>query len=535
MKSTMTPNYLLKNLQIVDGTGGPAYYGDISIHGDRIAGVGAHVGTNQDNIINCEGLTAAPGFIDIHNHSDLDIFDQPEARNYTSQGVTTLVTGNCGFSAAPVTAKNLAQFPESHRHLLGQRKKGISFSHYLEMLGKQKIAVNIAPLVGHGNVRGCIVGVESCQPSPEELENMRRSVREAMESGAFGMSTGLIYDPGVYAGTQEIIELMKVVKEYDGLYATHLRNESDLLVDSVMEAIRIGRESGARIQISHHKSFGKQNWGLVKTTLALMEHYRRHGIEITCDVYPCLFGNTDLYTLFPLWMREEGPDAFRKKIVDRETRNRLRHDLGKPGVGWENIFLGAGFDNIFISDSKKFKDFEGKSISAIASELNQDHFDAMFNIIEKDQLINVLVGGMCDEDMRYVIAHELSMIGSDGSTLKFGEGMPHPRNYRAFTKVLVTHAGDERLLSVERAVQKMSSMPACKLGLHDRGLLKPGLKADLAIFDPQSLGYDSDYKDPHRYSKGMRYVMVNGDFTLFDGAFTDTMAGRVLRKNGQTS
>lgn len=527
MSSYNTYDILLKNLKIVDGTGAPAFYGSIGIKGDTIAAIGEITGT-ADLELDLSGLAAAPGFIDMHNHSDKSIFDEPMARNYTSQGVTTLVVGNCGVSAAPFSQKN-KKYLES-MELTADDHDWTTFGKYLDDLDKQEKAVNIAALVGHGNVRGAVLGMEARKPAPKELEKMKALVREAMADGAFGMSSGLIYDPGVFADADELTELSKVVAEYGGVYSTHIRNESDLLVESVIEAINIGRRSGARVQVSHHKASGKRNWGLVRNTLELMEYYRRFGLEITCDVYPCTSCSTDLYSFFPNWSRQGGKEEFLSIIKDDEIRKKIKMQLARPSEDWENILLDAGFDELIIASSKKLKEFEGKTAREIARELKMDPYDAIFYLVENDPEISVIAGGMSEEDVKYIIKHPLSMIGSDGYVKKPGEGVPHPRNYRAFTKVLEKYVREEGILSLEQAVHKMAYCAAWKLGLQDRGLIKQGFKADISIFDFWNVKYESEFGDPHHYSKGMTHVIINGRFAIRDEKFTGEFSGKALRK-----
>lgn len=527
MSSYNTYDILLKNLKIVDGTGAPAFYGSIAIKGDTIAAIGKVTGSAGLEL-DLSGLVAAPGFIDMHNHSDKSIFDEPMARNYTSQGVTTLVVGNCGASAAPFSEKNRKYLKDME--LTADDHDWTTFGKYLSDLDKQEKAVNIAALVGHGNVRGAVLGMEARKPTQKELENMKTLVREAMADGAFGMSSGLIYDPGVFADTDELTELSRVVAEYGGVYSTHIRNESDLLVESVIETINIGRRSGARIQVSHHKASGKRNWGLVRNTLELMEYYRRFGLEITCDVYPCTMCSTDLYSFFPNWSRQGGKEEFLSIIKDDEIRKKIKWQLTRPSEDWENILLDAGFDELIIASSKKLREFEGKTTAEIARELKMDPYDTVFYLIENDPEISVIAGGMSEDDVRYIIKHPLSMIGSDGYVKKPGEGVPHPRNYRAFTKVLERYVREEGILSLEQAVHKMAYCAAWKLGLQDRGLIKQGFKADISIFDFWNVKYGSEFGDPHHYSKGMTHVIINGRFAIRDEKFTGEFSGKALIK-----
>lgn len=518
---------LLKNLKIIDGTGAPATFGDIGIIGDTVAAVGKVQGTAQ-KVFDCTGLTAAPGFIDIHTHADINIMHKPMAKNYLYQGVTTLVTGNCGYSGAPKTKKNLPMFDHKFEELPApMQKPETTFSDFMQSLEQIPKGINAAALVGHGNIRGAVVGMENVKATAGEMKEMKEMLHEAMQSGAFGMSTGLIYDPSIFGDTAEISELAKVVAQYGGIYSTHMRNESDLLIDALLEAIEIGKKSGVRVQISHHKASGKRNWGLLKTTLSLMEYYRRFGIEVTCDVYPCTYSNTGLYDCLPAWIRGE---AFEEMIKDDKNKLRLRKELSQPSVDFENIILDAGFDGIIISASEVFKKYQGKSISQISKALQKDPYDTIFHLLEAEKSISILAGGMSEDDIKDVVSHDLSMICSDSTVIGFGEGLPHPRGYMAFTKIISDYVREGGWLSLENAIKKMSYMPAWKLGLKDRGILKPGFKADISVFDYWNVNYASDYGDPHHYSTGMVHVLVNGKPVIEDGNITGETPGEVLKK-----
>jgi N-acyl-D-amino-acid deacylase len=521
---------VFKNLKIIDGTGAPAFYGDIGIKNDTIMDVGKISGQALQEY-DCYGLVAAPGFIDIHNHSDFSIFQEPAARNFTSQGVTTLVTGNCGVSGAPLTHKNKeifeAEWIESSQDKLSHWSH---FSDFALDLEKLKKSVNIAPLIGQGNIRGAVMGMENKKASTEQMNQMRQLLRESMEGGCFGMSTGLIYDPGIHSDTEELIELIKIVAEYDGIYATHMRNESDFLIDSVIEAITIARSSGVRTQISHLKTSGKRNFGLDQTVLQLLEYYRRFGVEITCDAYPCIFAHTGLENCFPLWTRTKGMVHFLNILKQKDNREKIKYELSRPSIGWENILLDAGFDETIISGSQKFKEYEGKSINELSVIFKKDPFDTIFYLVANDPGIAVLVGGLGKEDMEYVLQHPLSMICSDARVMKKSQEMCHPRSYRAFTKVLSKYVREDHVLTLEEAIRKMTSFPAWKLGLGDRGLIKPRFKADLVIFDFWNVKYKSEYGDPHHYSEGMVYVLTNGEMVIDKGQFVEEIAGGKLLK-----
>ncbi|RJQ07887.1 MAG: D-aminoacylase [Bacillota bacterium] len=528
---------VLRNGTVIDGTGTPSRPGDVVVSGDRVvavspAGKGEAVqGAASAVEVDCSGLIVCPGFIDIHSHSDISVFLYPSAMNYVAQGVTLLLSGNCGFSGAPIDTSR----PDVVA-LLGRDERVLkaitwrTFSEYLATLDNLPKAVNVALLVGHGNIRVAALGPTDRQPGPGELEAMKAVVREAMRAGACGLSTGLIYAPGVFATTEEIVELAKVAAAYGGIYATHVRNESDLLLDAVLEAIRIGRESGARVEVAHHKASGRRNWGLVRTSLALMDYHRRLGTEITCDVYPCTAGATGLEAFFPPWAHRDGRAGFEAALKDEASRGRMRSELSRPQTGWQNLLFDATPAGVRVTWSPVFPQHVGRTLDEIARETASDVYETMMDLALEDPDLSVTVEGMSEDDVRYVISHRLSMIASDAAVVVPGEGLPHPRTYRAFTRVLATYARDEGVLTVERAIHKMTGMPAWKLGLADRGVLRPGAKADLAVFDLWGLGYDSRFGDSHHLSEGMVHVLVNGRWVIRDGRPTGDLPGEVVRR-----
>ena len=522
---------LIKNATIVDGSGSPSFKGDIGIEEGKITKVGK-IGEHGEIEIDAKDLIASPGFIDMHNHSDVAIMVNTSAPNYITQGVTTLVTGNCGLSAAPLSkdSKELIDLiiPPQFKEKISISWS--SFDEYLREVEKMKIGVNIAPLVGHNTIRGYVLGLGDNELTSNGLNEMKELIREAMEAGAFGMSTGLIYDPGVFTETEEIIELAKVVAEYGGIYASHIRNESDLLIEATLEAIKIGKESGARVEISHHKASGDRNWGLVRTTLSLMEYYRRFGVEVTCDVYPYTYASTGLLYLFPPWIRDKGQEEFLRLIQKPKVRKKLKIELSRPSTTWENILLDAGFRGTVIAHSERFREYEGKSLMEISHLLQKNPYTLMFDLIAEDPHISVIVGGMSEEDVEFVISHRLSMIGSDGLVQEFGVGYPHPRSYGTFPRVIAEYVRKKKLLPLEAAIKKMTYLPAWKLGLQDRGLIKEGFVADIVLFDFWTVKDTATFMNPHSYAEGIKYVIINGEIALENGKLTKNKPGRVLRR-----
>ena len=515
---------------VVDGTGSPPFKADIGVVGDTIVSIKDLSDAEAEQIIDAKGLYVAPGFIDIHNHSDLSILEIPTADNYVLQGVTTLVIGNCGSSPAPLTDLNKRDFEKSvkaeHPGLVISWE---SFGEYLEVLEKTRPTPNIVPLQGHGALRSAVLGYEDKRPSERDLAEMKRLLEESMRAGAFGMSTGLIYVPSMFADTRELIELSKVVARYRGIYATHMRNEGVGLIDSVIEAITIGVESGAGVEISHLKSSGRPAWGKVSTALQLISDYASRGYDVSADAYPYTASSTSLSALLPKDLREGSREEILRKLSDPRTLERLREGLG--GVAFEERYVS--WSDIMISYSLKHKEFEGSRLDKIAESLGVDPVQAMIRLLIDDELsTGMILFGMNEEDVARVISHPLVAIGSDGSVGRFGEGKPHPRRYGTFPRIIARYVREQKLVSLQEAVRKMTSLPARKLGLWDRGLIRPGFKADLVIFDYYRIEDTATYENPHQYPNGIRYVIINGRIVAENKKILrDVRPGKVLRKS----
>ncbi|MGQ9744117.1 MAG: N-acyl-D-amino-acid deacylase family protein, partial [Candidatus Bathycorpusculaceae bacterium] len=442
---------IMKGGVIVDGTGAPSFKGDIGIEGETIAKIGDLSGAQAEKILDCNGLVVTPGFIDIHNHSDIDILAVPTADNYIMQGVTTIVVGNCGGTCAPVSEKNRDVLIKS----LPSYAKGLkidwkTFGEYFQRVECAAPAINFIALAGHGTIRSAVLGLERREPTHQELEEMKSHVQEAMEAGCFGLSTGLIYDPGVFSKTEEIISLAKIAAKYGGLYSSHIRNESDLLLDAINEAITIGENAKLPVEISHIKASAQRNWGLVKTALELITHGRHKGVEVTCDVYPYTAWMTDMLALLPPWVREGGLENVISRIRDNTTRKKIIDDLKRASLEWENTLYDVGFDFITLALAEEYKRFEGKTISQIAKELEKNPYDAVLEMIEKDGYsASIVGGGMSEDDVECALKHSLSMVSSDGSITKFGEGKPHPRFYGTFPRVISRYVKEKRIISLE--------------------------------------------------------------------------------------
>jgi len=514
---------------IVDGTGSPPFRADIGIVGDRIEVVGDLSGERAEVVLDASNLVVAPGFIDMHNHSDVSIFEVPTADNYVLQGVTTIVVGNCGHSPAPLSDVNREEFvKEIKREHPDVEVSWESFGEYLKALEELGPTINIAPLVGHGTVRSAVLGFSPEQPSERDLEKMKEYVREAMEAGAFGISTGLIYIPGAFSTTEEVVELAKVSARYGGLYATHMRNEGVKLLDSVYEAVTIGVKAGIPVEISHLKASGRPSWGKVEAALKVIEDYASRGFDISADAYPYTAASTSLLTLLPKDIRSGRTEEVLSKLRNPEVVERIRKELA--GGVFEERYIS--WSDIMISHSPRHREFEGMRIDKIAEALGLDPVDTVVKLLIDDELATGMVTfTMREEDVRTVISHPYVAIGSDGSVGKFGVGKPHPRRYGTFPRVIARYVREEKVLTLPEAIRKMSSLPARKLKLWDRGIIRPGFKADITVFNYYTIEDTATYENPHSYPRGVAYVIVNGRVVVEEGKLVGSVrAGRVLRR-----
>jgi len=517
---------VIKNGRIFDGSGNPWFHGDVGITGDTIAQVG--VGLEGEKTIDAGGLAVSPGFIDIHSHSDIPLLVDPRAQSKIRQGVTTEVVGQCGNSAAPMNEKVRAYRDTYSRSLVPEdfQFDWDTMDSYMRKLESQGVAVNVAPVVGHGTVRQNVMGFDNREPTQDELEEMKSLVRQALEEGAWGMSTGLIYPPSVYGKTPEIIELCKVVSEYNATYFTHIRGEAETLLEAVEEACTIGREAAVRVQIAHFKASGPANWGKTKESLALVEKFRSLGVDVTFDQYPYIASSTNLTALLPHWSMEGGAEQLLKHLQDPEARAKMAQELR----------LNYGWDKIMVAKAKNNPQFNGKTIQEIAQEMGKEPLDAVFELLlqEEAQVPSVMFG-MNEEDVRRVMKSPHGMVGSDGSAIcpegVWRDFVPHPRYYGTFPRVLGHYARDEKIIPLQEAVRKMTWAPARKVGLKDRGLIHPGFKADLVVFNPETVKDKATFQNPHQYPQGIHYVLVNGEIVVQNGEHTGRLPGKVLRRN----
>ncbi|MBE9469904.1 MAG: D-aminoacylase [Chloroflexi bacterium] len=529
---------LVRNGNVIDGTGNLWFKKDIGIADGRIRRVGS-IPESGRKTIDAKGMVVSPGFIDLHNHSDFSILAYPNAECYITQGVTTVVVGNCGHSLAPIrNPDNLALLRNYLAPLLvsdfdyGWNWK--TLGEYYEKIQQQGISLNMAPLAGQGAIRLAVKGFDSNEASREEIGEMKKLLEESLEDGAFGMSTGLIYPPGSYSSTEELIELASVLTKYGAIYATHMRHEGDRLAESLEEAIRIGEENNIAVEIAHHKAAGKANWGKVNASLRAMERARSRGVEVNCDVYPYTAGSSLINATLPTWVLEGGAAKMLERLKDEEVRQQIKKEIAEDTMKYQNMIAGSGWDGIVISECPSKREYEGKSLQTILREKNRfdEPYEGFFDwLLEIEASATMVVFQMDEDDVKTVMRSPLSSIASDSwGTAPAAGGKPHPRAYGTFPRVLGKYVREEKVLTLEEAIRKMTSLPGGKLGLESRGIIREGFWADIVVFDPDKIKDKATYADPHQYAEGIGYVIVNGQVVVENGRLTGMRPGKVLSR-----
>jgi N-acyl-D-amino-acid deacylase len=543
----MKVNLLIKGGRIVDGTGNPWFKGDIYVKAGKILKVGKLSEATAEKVIEAGDNIVSPGFIDAHSHSDFGLTVYPYMESTLTQGITTVVAGQCGSSPAPIN-------PEMREFLEEQASKRYppevdfnidwtTFGEYLELLDDIGTGANIAQHVGHGTIRTAVIGLENRKPSDEELQEMVELMEDSMRAGAFGLSTGLIYPPGMYATTEEIIELAKIASKHGGVYDSHIRGEGNSLIDALKEAIEIGEKAKIPVQISHHKAAGKSVWGKSVDTLSLMEEARSRGVEVTCDQYPYEAGSTSLSTLLPPWAHDGGTEKLLERLGEESERKRMRRDIQEGIPGWENFVNSLGWANIMISyvRTEKNKVLEGKNIVEAKLILEEvDEFSTLFRVIsEEEGAASMVIFSINEEDIHRIMKHPLHMVGTDASSVAskglFAFGKPHPRHFGTYPRILGRYVRQKKVLRLEEAIRKMTSFPAQKFGLTDRGVLRPGMWADIVVFNPETIIDKATYQNPHQLSVGIEHVIVNGEVALENGNLKGILPGKTLRNENSLS
>ncbi len=522
--------------KLVDGTGAPSVKMDVGLDGTKVTGI-HEPGTSKGAVtIDAAGSIVCPGFIDIHTHSDISLLGCPFAESKIRQGVTTEVVGNCGGSAAPLIGLAREMTADFATRYCVQ-VDWVTMDEYLLRLENLRTSVNVATLVGADTVRSGVIGPDDVPPTDSQLEEMKELVAESIVQGAFGLSSGLIYAPGCYATTEELIALASTSGALGGIYASHIRGEGSTLLKSVDEAITIGREARLRVQISHHKAGGRPNWGLVVESIRMVEDARKKGVDVAFDVYPYTSSCTDLFAVLPPWVQDGGSGAILDRLADPETRARIRADFTNRDVPWENIVGENCWDDIEVIGFKKpaNKAYNHRRVSEIASEMGKDAPDAVFDLLIDEELdITAFFHEMSEDDVVRVIKHPLSSIASDGEvSAPYGplaDIAEHPRAYGTFPRAIRRYVIDKHVVSIEEMIRKMTSSPAQRLGITDRGIIKEGMMADVVVFDPLTIRDRATFADAHQYSEGITEVFVNGILTIQNGEHLKERAGLVLRK-----
>ncbi|RHM56472.1 D-aminoacylase [Mitsuokella sp. AF33-22] len=524
----------IRNVMIVDGSGTKPFPGNILLEDDKISRIGQK-DVPADVVIDGHGLYAVPGFIDTHSHSDLCVLTQPELRPKIMQGITTEVLGQDGISMAPLPEPYISSWRKNLAGLDGDSDAIDWHYHttaaYLSAIEQAKPAINEAYLVPHGNVRMEAMGLADKPASPAEIKRMQEILRRELEAGAYGLSTGLIYIPCAYAKTEELIELCKVVAAYDGSFVIHQRSEADTILESMQEVLRIGRESGVKVHFSHFKVCGRQNWKYIDGMLKLLDEAKAEGIRVSFDQYPYVAGSTMLGVVLPPWAHDGGTNQLMIRLKDPAARKRMIHDIEYGIPGWDNFIAFAGFDQIYITSvkTKANQPLVGLSLTEMAEKRHQNRYDALFDLLYEEENAVGMVDfyGTEDHVKTFMQRPEMNLC-TDGLLA----GKPHPRVFGAFPRFLGKYVREEKALTMEQAIYKITKKPAATLGIEKRGELRPGNYADLVLFDPAAIRDKGTFVNPAQYPEGIQDVFVNGVHLVRDGIYQTSQRrnGYVLRK-----
>lgn len=523
---------------IVDGTGSPWYSGDIGIRDGKIAAIGNLDGAYSKQTIDAHGKVVAPGFIDMLGQSELTILVEPRLPSKVFQGITTEVTGE-GTSVAPLNDSILHTDHAIYQHYR-ITPDWRTFHQYFARLEKQGIGINFASYVGATQVRRMILGDDDKQPTPEQLQQMQELVRQAMRDGAVGLSTSLEYPPAPYAKTDELIALASQASKFGGIYATHMRNESDAVLPAIDEALRIGTEAHIPVEIWHIKVAGKENWGRMLEVVAKINAARAEGIDVSANTYAYTAWSNGLAAFIPPWAHDGGAAKLIERLKDPSTRARIRKDLLTPSTDWDNEWQeipGPESVEIAVAHNPKLVPLQGKNLAQIAKLWNKDPMDALFDfLIEDDGFTTVVVSGMSEPDVALALEQPWVSIDNDSQGTSpegiLGQEHPHPRAYGTFPRILRKYVGEEKKLTLEDAIRKFSALPAQRMRFTDRGVLKTGMWADIVVFDPAAIRDLATFENPNQLSQGMDYVLVNGVAVIQDGKMTGARPGKVLRGAG---
>ena len=529
---------LIRGGLVFDGSGSAGVSADVAIKAGRIAAIGSPINEPGGKTIDAAGLAVAPGFIDIKTHSDFTLPINPKAESKVRQGVTTEIIGHCGFSVAPALAGKV----ELLRDYLSPSApwtpfRELSFPDYLSTF--PETSVNAGMLVGHNTLRLMVMGMEDRAPTRPELDTMIELLEQGLRAGALGLSSGLFTPPGSYARADEMAAFGHVLKRHNAGYFTHLRDESDKVIEAVQEAIDIAEICGIHVEIVHFKCSGTNNWGKAATALDMIAGAKARGLDVDCDAYPYAAGSNPLKNLLPQWVQAGGVPAMLERLKVPETREKIRADIARDGLNnWGRI---PSWDCVQISISPHLPQFAGRTIASLAAErghgLSNDPIDTLCDTLADDQgATRVLVTSISEDDIAHIVASPMALVGSDGNCVapygQVGQGMPHPRFYGTFPRIIHHYVRERGALPLELAIHKMTGATARALKLSDRGLLKAGYRADVAIFDPEDFRDRATYADPHQFPSGARTtVIVNGALVVENAAHTGALPGQVLRRD----
>src|SRR6478736_1323725 len=530
----MAHDILIRGGLLLDGTGAAGRPGDLAIRDGRIAAIGTDLGDDAAKVIDANGLAVAPGFIDIKTHSDFTLPINPKAESKVRQGVTTEIIGHCGFSVAPCLpgkVELLRDYLSPSAPWLPFRQT--SFPDYLDTF--PATSVNAGMLVGHNTLRLMVMGMEDRAPSASELDAMIDLLEQGLRAGALGMSSGLFTPPGSYAKPEEMHALARVLKRHNAAYFTHLRDEANHVLDCVQEAIAVAIDGEVHVEIVHFKCSGTNNWGKAETALQMIADAKAAGHDVDCDAYPYAAGSNPLKNLLPQWVQSGGVPAMIERLKVPATREKIRSDIARDGLNnWGRI---PSWDCVQISISPHLPQFAGRTILSLATERGQEPVDTLCDYLAQDQgATRVLVTSISEDDIEHIVASPMALVGADGNCVapygQVGKGMPHPRFYGTFPRILHHYVRERGAVPLELAIHKMTGATARALKLSDRGLLKQGYRADVAIFDPQDFRDRATYADPHQFPSGTRTtVIVNGVMVVENATHTGALPGRVLRRN----
>jgi len=529
---------LIRNGRLMDGTGSPWYSGDIGIRNGRIAALGRLHDATAKTTIDAKNLLVTPGFIDMLGQSEMTILVEPHLPSKIFQGITTEITGE-GNSAAPISDRTIEADRPGYEHLK-INPDWRTLSQYFTRLERQGLGINLATYVGATSVRRVVIGDDDRAPNPQELQQMKQLVADAMHDGAFGLSTSLQYAPAPYASTEELIALASEAGRYGGIYSTHMRSEQNGIMQALDETIRIGREAHVPVEIWHLKTAGKSQWGKMKEVVAKIENARASGVDVTADTYAYTAWFNSFSAFVPPWAHDGGGAKLIERMKDPVTRARIRKDMTTPSTQWDNEWLAIpGPESILICvvQNPALRPLQGKTLAQAAASRHQDPIDALLDILIEDKAYtSVAVFGMEENDVAMALAQPWVAIDNDSQgtapTGILGQEHPHPRAYGTFPRILRKYVREEHRLTLQDAIRKFTSLPAQRLGLTDRGVLKQGMWADIAIFDPEQIHEVATFENPNQLSVGIQYLLVNGVPVIAEGKATNTLPGKVLRGPG---